>query len=344
LKEIQTLLNLLKPEYRDLVSPDAEDRLVEIVIDFGRPLEFRYLDRSEIYEDTIIGQDDLDTVENGVGGWGPDNRTGLDHTLHRVSRIDDRKGKPVGYTLRVGRAIEGSDKLVEDLVNSGLSILFVGKPGAGKTTILRGCAKRLSTDQKRRVVIVDTSDEIAGCGRIPHPAVGRARKMSVPQGKSQHELLLQAVENHYPEVLIVDEISDDREVASIRTISRRGVQVLATAHGQELDDVMANPPLANLLGGIKPVTLTDEAAKKRGTSKTVLERQGEPAFDAIVEIVGFDFVKIYTGLARVVDSKLRGAQVMPEEREIREGKVLVRRGQRIGPVSDKKENAYEEGR
>lgn len=317
--DVQKLVNILPPDFRKLVTDP--DELIEIVLDYGRPMELRYKQRFVIYENTVVDQKDLDYVLGQVNDFGSDERAGIDGTLHRISRIISRNGRTAGLTCRVGKAVEGSELLIEDLLLEGKSILVVGAPGAGKTTLLRSCAKLLADDS--RVIVVDTSDEIAGAGIIPHPSVGRARKMSVPFGKTQYEILLQAVENHWPQVLIVDEISDVREVEAVRTVTRRGIQLLGTVHGCTLEDVMNNPTLNYLLGGIKTVTLGDEEAKMRGTSKTVMERQYEPTFDVIVELVDFDTVRVYTDVKAVVDAKLEGSTLRPEERRILDGKMRI---------------------
>lgn len=319
MEDVQILVNVLPPAFQKHVTNLEE--LIEIVLDYGRPLELRYRDRFVIFENQIVGTKDLQHVLDQVNDFGPDERAGIDGTLHRISRILSRTGSVAGLTCRVGKAVTGSELLIEDLLDEGKSVLVIGAPGAGKTTMLRGCAKFLA--EECRVIVVDTSDEIAGAGIIPHPAVGRARKMSVPFGRSQYDILLQAVENHWPQVLIIDEISDAREVETVRTIARRGVQLLGTVHGCELQDIIDNPTLNYLLGGIKTVTLGDEEAQMRGTTKTVQERQYEPTFDVIVELIDFDTVRVYTDVKAVIDTKLNGATIKPEERRILDGKMRV---------------------
>lgn len=317
--DVQKLVNILPSEFQELVTDQEE--LIEIVLDYGRPFELRYRDRFVTFEQTRIEKQDLEHVSDQVNEFGPDERAGIDGTLHRVSRIVSRNGSTVGLTCRVGKAVDGTEALIEDLLGQGKSILVIGAPGAGKTTLLRSCSRMLAEDL--RVIVVDTSDEIAGAGVIPHPAVGRARKMSVPFHKSQHEVMIQAVENHWPQVLIIDEISDQKEVDTVRTIGTRGIQLLATVHGRELQDLMDNPTLNYLLGGIKTITLGDEEAKLRGTNKTVLERQYEPTFDVVVELVDFDTVRVYTDVRAVVDAKLNGGNIKPEERRVLDGRMRV---------------------
>jgi len=151
----------------------------------------------------------------------------------------------------------------------------MGKPGVGKTTLLREVARLLSVDYQKRVIVVDTSNEIAGDGDVPHPAIGLARRMQVPVPEQQHDVMIEAVENHMPEVIIVDEIGRKEEVDAARTIAERGVQLIATAHGNTLENILVNPTLSDLVGGVQVVTLSDEEAHRRGTQKTILERKNQ---------------------------------------------------------------------
>jgi stage III sporulation protein SpoIIIAA len=259
-----------------------------------------------------------------IGEFGEDNRAGIERTLHRISCIRNRRGRIVGLTCRVGRAVYGTIRVIDDLVKTGKSVLLLGRPGVGKTTMLREVARVLADDLNKRVVVVDTSNEIAGDGDIPHPAIGKARRMQVPTPALQHAVMIEAVENHMPEVIVIDEIGTELEAAAARTIAERGVQLVATAHGNELENLMVNPTLSDLIGGIQSVTLSDEEARRRGTQKTVLERRSPPTFDVLVEIQSWDRVAIQKDVASTVDALLRGYEEPPEVRELdTEGKVRV---------------------
>src|SRR4030081_807089 len=254
---------------------------------------------------------------------GDDNRAGIERTLHRISAIRNREGRIVGITCRVGRAVFGTVAIIRDIVESGSSILMMGRPGVGKTTLLREAARVLADDLRKRVMIVDTSNEIGGDGDIPHPAVGRARRMQVPTPSRHHAVMIEAVENHMPEVIVIDEIGTELEAAAARTIAERGVQLVATAHGNTLENLMMNPTLSDLIGGIQSVTLSDEEARRRGTQKSVLERKAPPTFDVLVEIQDRERVAIHMPLSDVVDSALRGDLPAPRIRlRTRDGRVL----------------------
>jgi nucleoside-triphosphatase THEP1 len=225
--------------------------------------------------------------------------------------------------MRVGRAVTGTGEIIRDIVVSGQSILLLGRPGIGKTTMLRECARLLADELRKRVVIVDTSNEIGGDGDIPHPGIGRARRMQVRTPLLQHAVMIEAVENHMPEVIVIDEIGTELEAAAARTIAERGVQLIATAHGQTLENLLVNPTLNDLLGGIQSVTLSDEEARRRGTQKSVLERKAPPTFDVLIEIQDRDRVAIHLPLDEVVDSALRGPVPTPKIRvRTREGRVI----------------------
>ena len=254
------------------------------------------------------------TSSTTSGRFGDDNRAGIERTLHRISAIRNRTGKIVGLTCRIGRAVYGTIEIIEDFVESGKSILIMGRPGIGKTTMLREAARVLADDMGKRVVVVDTSNEIAGDGDIPHPAIGKARRMQVRTPSLQHEVMIEAVENHMPQVIVIDEIGTELEAQAARTIAERGVQLIGTAHGNNLDNLMLNPTLSDLIGGIQSVTLGDEEARRRRTQKSVLERKAPPTFDVIIEIIDRERVTVHADVADTVDSMLRGDQVAPELR------------------------------
>ncbi|MGH2518752.1 MAG: R3H domain-containing nucleic acid-binding protein [Chloroflexota bacterium] len=288
--------------------------LLEVVMDLGRPAEARFTDGELMLGNDPVDQADLDQVVGRIGEFGDDNRAGIERTLHRISCIRNRKGAVVGLTCRVGRAVYGTTSIVRDVVESGESILLVGGPGVGKTTMLREMARVLADDLGKRVVIVDTSNEIAGDGDIPHPAIGRARRMQVRTPVSQHAVMIEAVENHMPEVIIIDEIGTELEAAAARTIAERGVQLVGTAHGNSLENLIANPTLSDLIGGIQTVTLGDEEARRRGTQKSVLERKGPPTFSVVMELVDWQRVAVHLDVASTVDAILRDFPQAPQLR------------------------------
>jgi len=322
--EVTLLLGVLPPQIRDQLGPaDAQEHLLEVVLDLGRLPTVRTTSGERDLSAREVSAEDLAYVTSRLGDFGDDNRAGIARTLHRISAIRNRKGEVVGLTCRVGRAVRGTLAIVRDLVASGKSVLLLGRPGVGKTTLLREAARVLADEERRRVVIVDTSNEIAGDGDIPHPGIGRARRMPVPAVKAQHAVMIEAVENHMPEVVVIDEIGTEQEALAARTIAERGVQLIGTAHGTALANLLVNPTLSDLIGGIQAVTLGDEEAKRRGTQKTVLERKAPPTFEVLVELVGRDEVVVYADVAAAVDALLREEQPA-HERRTRDGRGQVR--------------------
>ena len=311
--DLGALLDILPPHIRQSLSEQKDIReLLEVVLDLGRPPEARFPQREMVLSPNEVSEADIDSVASRISSFGDDNRAGIERTLHRISAIRNRKGRIVGLTCRVGRAIFGTIKIIEDLVQSGKGILLLGRPGVGKTTMLREVARVLANDLKKRVIIVDTSNEIAGDGDIPHPAIGHARRMQVTTPTMQHAVMIEGVENHMPEVIVIDEIGTELEAQAARTIAERGVQLIGTAHGNTLENLMMNPTLSDLIGGIQTVTLGDEEAKRRGTQKSILERTSPPTFDIVVEIQDWDKVAIHPDVAEAVDAFLRG-RIMPAE-------------------------------
>ena len=314
---LSQLLAVIPPEIRHALQQlENLDGLIEIVMDLGREAEARFPGGRVhwLREGAQVTQDDINYVVSRVGTFGKDNRAGIERTLHRISAIRNRAGAIIGLTCRIGRAVYGTIDIIRDVVESGKSILMLGKPGRGKTTKLREVARILSEEFNKRVVIVDTSNEIAGDGDIPHPAIGRSRRMQVTTPQDQHAVMIEAVENHMPEVIVIDEIGVEAEAFAARTIAERGVMLVGTAHGNSLENLLMNPTLSDLIGGIQPVTLSDEEAKKRGTQKTVLERKAPPTFEVIIEIMEVDKLAIHHDVTQTVDRMLRGGQPRPEIR------------------------------
>ena len=299
------------------------NELLELVLDLGRPIHARFLDHEVEIGGPEVTEDELDSVACRIGVFGDDNRAGIERTLHRISCIRNRSGKIVGLTCRVGRAVFGTIRIIEDLFSSGQSVLLLGRPGVGKTTMLREVARVMADNARKRVVVVDTSNEIAGDGDIPHSAIGRARRMHVRTPSLQHAVMIEAVENHMPEVIVIDEMGTELEAAAARTIAERGVQLIGTAHGNTLDNLIMNPTLADLVGGIQNVTLGDEEARRRSSQKSILERKGPPTFQVVVEIQSWDRVTVHSNVARTIDSLLRGYSVTPEFRHLDDDGVVV---------------------
>jgi stage III sporulation protein SpoIIIAA len=323
--DLDQLLEVLPPHICDPLTALQDRRdLLEVVMDMGREPEARFPGREAVLSTHVVTEEDIDYVVQRIGTFGDDNRAGIERTLHRISAIRNREGRIVGITCRVGRAVFGTITIIRDIVESGRSILMMGRPGVGKTTLLREAARVLADDLRKRVMIVDTSNEIGGDGDIPHPAVGRARRMQVPTPTLQHAVMIEAVENHMPEVIVIDEIGTELEAGAARTIAERGVQLVATAHGNTLENLMMNPTLSDLIGGIQSVTLSDEEARRRGTQKSVLERKAPPTFDVVVEIQNWSHVAVHENVADVVDAVLRGQPVVPTvRRRGADGEVLI---------------------
>src|SRR5579871_285186 len=322
---LSQLLDVLPPPLRTyLEQEDNLEDLLEIVMDLGRIPEARFAERALELGILPITAEDIEYVTGRVGAFGKDNRAGIERTLHRISAIRNRQGKIVGLTCRIGRAVYGTIDIIQDVVESGKSILMLGRPGRGKTTKLREMARVLADEFAKRVVIVDTSNEIAGDGDIQHPAIGRARRMQVATPDEQHNVMIEAVENHMPEVIVIDEIGTEQEAFAARTIAERGVQLIGTAHGNSLENLMMNPTLSDLVGGIHAVTLSDDEAKRRGTQKTVLERKAPPTFEVVIEIMEVDKLALHLDVERTVDRLLRGAPPRPEIRvRNQEGQIEV---------------------
>lgn len=326
-EELELMLEVT-PERVSAALRQREDleELLEVVLDLGRLPEARFISGDAPLGDEEVGAADLDAVMErlGASGFGDDNRAGIERTLHRISAIRNRRGRVIGLTCRVGRAVFGTIKMIEDLAFSGKNILLLGRPGVGKTTMLRETARVLSVEAQKRVIIVDTSNEIAGDGDVPHPAIGRARRMQVATPLQQHGVMIEAVENHMPETIVIDEMGAEQEAAAARTIAERGVQLIATAHGNTLDNLIMNPTLSDLVGGIQAVTLGDQEARYRGTQKTVLERKAPPTFDVVVEIQSWERLAVLDDVAQVVDQWLRGYPIVPEIRWLDEDGTVRR--------------------
>ncbi len=306
---------MLPPHVREPLREQAElSELLEVVIDLGAPPEARLLQRDVIISCKEVDHNDIAFIVSRVGDFTTDNRAGIERTLHRISAMRNRSGNIVGLTCRVGRAVFGMVDMIEDLIESGQNILLLGRPGVGKTTMLREVARVLADSAKKRVIVIDTSNEIAGDGDIPHPAIGHARRMQVSSPERQHAVMIEAVENHMPEVIIIDEIGTELEAQAARTIAERGVQLIGTAHGNSLENLILNPTLSDLVGGTQSVTLGDEEARRRRTQKSVLERKAPPTFDVVVEIHDFYKVSVHADVSEAVDSILNRKPVRTEFR------------------------------
>jgi stage III sporulation protein SpoIIIAA len=323
--DLDALIDVLPPRLAESLRQRSNNfELLEVVLDLGRLPEARYHSEEAILSEQEATPQDIEYVTSRIGEFTADNRAGIERTLHRISCIRNRHGRIVGLTCRVGRAVFGTIRIIEDLVNAGKSVLLLGRPGVGKTTLLREVARYLADEMNRRVVVVDTSNEIAGDGDIPHPGIGSARRMQVPAPSLQHQVMIEAVENHMPEVIIIDEIGTDLEAAAARTIAERGVQLVATAHGNTLENLIMNPTLSDLVGGIQSVTLSDEEARRRRTQKAILERRAPPTFDILVEIQSFTRVAVQRDVGDVVDAILRNYEVPAEIRDLdAEGDVHI---------------------
>ncbi len=315
--DLDKLLNVMPSIVTKNLRKDELDDLVELVMDLGRKPEARFSTGDIKYIcDSLVTDDDINYVLERIEDFTLDNRSGVAGTLHRISAIRNRKNKVVGLTARIGRVVTGTIDCIADIVKDGKSILFLGRPGVGKTTKLREISRMVADDLKKRVVIVDTSNEIAGDGDIPHRAIGCARRMQVSQPEKQKDIMIEAVENHTPQVIVVDEIGTEEEAAAARTIAERGVMLIATAHGNMLENLIKNPTLSDLVGGVSSVTLGDDEARRRATQKTILEREKQPTFDVVIEIVDRETLAVYPDVSTAVDYILRGWPIQPEIRKI----------------------------
>ena len=315
---LDLLFGVLPERVRRELEAEDSSTLLEIILDLGRPAEARYAYGARTLGSEPVSRDEVAFAVARSGSFTSDNRAGIEGTLHRIAAVRNRRGEIIGVTCRVGRTVIGTIAMVRDLFARGESVLLLGKPGVGKTTLLREAARVLADDLGKRVVIVDTSNEIAGDGDVPHPGIGKARRMQVPSPELQHAVMIEAVENHMPEVVVVDEIGTHAEALAARTIAERGVQLIATAHGTTLENLLDNPTLADLVGGVEAVTLGDEEARRRRTQKTILERRASPTFDVLIEIQSHRRFAIHDNVAEAVDALLGGRPEPPEIRERRE--------------------------
>jgi stage III sporulation protein SpoIIIAA len=315
--DLDRLVEILPIKVREHINYQKMDDVIEIVLDIGRRPEIRHSDgKIEYLGDADITYEDIECITSQVQEFTSDNRSGIPGTLHRISAIRNRQGKVVGLTCRIGRVITGTISCIKDICLQNKSILFLGRPGVGKTTKLREISRLVADELGKRVVIVDTSNEIAGDGDTPHPAVGHARRMQVRQPEFQKDIMIEAVENHTPEVIVVDEIGTEAEAQAARTIAERGVMLIATAHGNSLESLIKNPTLSDLVGGIQSVTLGDDEAKRRSSQKTVLEREKQPTFDIVIEILDRNTLAVYKNTSEAVDYILRGWPIRPEIRKV----------------------------
>ncbi len=328
---LDAMMGILPDDIRAVLEKKGRrDDLLEVILDLGRVPTARYTDGEIVLREMEVNRGEIQQVVERIGEFDEDNRAGIARTLHRIAAIRNRKGDVVGLTCRVGRAVFGTISIIQDIVESGNSILLLGRPGVGKTTMLREAARVLA--EKKRVVIVDTSNEIGGDGDIPHPAIGRARRMQVEAPALQHEVMIEAVENHNPEVIVIDEIGRELEAVAARTIAERGVQLIGTAHGNTLDNLLMNPTLSDLVGGVESVTLSDEEARRRKTQKTILERRAPPTFDVLIELEARQRLIVHESVAHSVDALLRGQARLQVERRYRDASGQIA-SERTTPVS-----------
>lgn len=315
--DLDRLIEVLPKKMSEHLSYEQLDDVIEIVLDIGRAPEIRHSGgKIEVLGKEFVTQEDIAYIVGRIPDFTTDNRSGIPGTLHRISAIRSRSGKIVGLTCRIGRVVTGTIACIKDFVLTGKSILFLGRPGVGKTTKLREISRLVADELGKRVVIVDTSNEIAGDGDVPHPAIGKARRMQVKQPEFQKDIMIEAVENHTPEVIVVDEIGTEAEAQAARTIAERGVMLIATAHGNTLENLIKNPTLSDLVGSVQSVTLGDDEAKRRGSQKTVLEREKKPTFDIVIEIVDRNTLAVYKDTSEAVDYILRGWPIRPEIRKV----------------------------
>lgn len=315
--DLDRLTEVLPDKVKKHISYEKMEDVIEIVLDIGRTPEIRHSGgKIEYLGDEFVTEDDINYITSRIQDFTSDNRSGIPGTLHRISAIRNRQGKIIGLTCRIGRVVTGTIACIKDICMMNKSILFLGRPGVGKTTKLREISRLVADELGKRVVIVDTSNEIAGDGDTPHPAIGHARRMQVTQPQYQKDIMIEAVENHTPEVIVVDEIGTEEEAQAARTIAERGVMLIATAHGNSLENLIKNPTLSDLVGGIQSVTLGDDEAKRRASQKTVLEREKQPTFDVVIEILDRNTLAVYKNTAEAVDYILRGWPIRPEIRKV----------------------------
>lgn len=315
--DLDRLLEILPAKVRQQITYEQMEDVIEIVLDIGRTPEIRHANgKIEYIGNDFVSEDDINFITSNIQEFTSDNRSGIPGTLHRISAIRNRQGKVIGLTCRIGRVVTGTIACIKDFCMMGKSILFLGRPGVGKTTKLREISRLVADELGKRVVVVDTSNEIAGDGDTPHPAIGHARRMQVRQPEFQKDIMIEAVENHTPEVIVVDEIGTEAEAQAARTIAERGVMLIATAHGTSLESLIKNPTLSDLVGGIQSVTLGDDEARRRASQKTVLEREKQPTFDIVIEILDRNTLAVYKDTSEAVDYILRGWPIRPEIRKV----------------------------
>lgn len=336
--DLRKLFNVFPPDIQQILEDHKnKGEVLEVILDLGKRAEARFLGKTEYISKRNISWQDLDYTVRRVGKFNDDNRAGIEKTLHRISCICNREGLIVGLTCRVGRSISGPISLIRDYLQEEKSFLILGKPGVGKTTIIREMARVLSDELQKRVVIIDTSNEIAGASNIPHSSLGRARRMQVKKSKLQHDIMLEAVENHMPQVIIIDEISTELEVLAARTIAERGVQLIGTVHGTTLKNLVQNPILVELIGGLQYVTLSDDEAKRRDSQKSILERKTNSSFEIAIEILERHFWTIHSDVEKSMDLILKNKENFQQIRNRKfVNHLLIQMGEGLFPIYQNK--------
>ncbi|EPY22109.1 R3H domain-containing protein [Strigomonas culicis] len=306
--ETQHLLSLLPAALREALvqHPDfALSTVEEFFVHVGQDVEVRG-------DDWVVrlpppSLDDLHQLLARVGRFGADGRGCVPGTAHRVSVWRGRRGESLGVTLRVGRYVPNAAKALLPLALQG-SVLILSKAGKGKTTLLRDLSSSLAHEASMpRVTVVDTSNEIGGDGPLPMAFLGRCRRLQVARREDQGRSMIEVIQNHSPEFLVVDELANAEEADAAWSIAQRGVNLVGTCHGERLADLLQNRALNLLVGGAAHAFLSNEERRLRNkTKKTILERPHVSPFDFVVELHTRSKGHLYHDVNRAVDLLLDG--------------------------------------